>query len=1488
MSDSASPQKSSQQLLADALKEIRRLRADVSALRRQRHMPIAVIGMSCRFPGGATTPDAFWQLLKQGSSGIGEIDDGRWDMDDLYDADPLAPGKLYSRHAGLLQDIEKFDAELFGISPMELQSMDPQHRVFLEAAWSCIEHAGIAPAQLAGLAVGVYVGIGTQDFSQLSSRFCSQQGISPYNGTGVSFSAIGGRLAYLLDLRGPAVPVDTACSSSLVALHLAVQGLRRGECDAALVGGVMLMLNPATSILFCKAQMLSPDGRCKTFDASADGYVRGEGCGVVMLKRLDDALRDNDNILALIRGSAVNQDGRTQGLTAPNEAAQVDVIRRALRDAEVTPADVTLIEAHGTGTSLGDPIEMAALATAYCHQRATDNPLFVGSLKTNVGHMEAAAGVGALEKVILALQHAQVPPHINFTTPSPYIDWAALTQVQIPRRLQPWPPSGGDTPTRLAGISSFGFTGTNVHVIVEQAPALPPMTATAQPQLFKLSAQRPRALRDAIVQQAQFIADSLATALTPEQAATLFARLCYTANRGRNDFRFRVALVANDAHDLQQQLQQLAYALQDVDDEDELAARLAQAASHFGKVSSRAPATAWMFAGEGSEYAGMAQGLYRQLPLFHRHLDECAAAFAACHATPDITLTHLLWGEHGALLAQAQYTLPALFAVEYALARTLLDAGLQAAAVVGHSAGEYAAACIAGVFSLQDAMKLVCARGQLMHTQGAPAATQGAFADIAASITYRAPRLRFYSSVSGVAETTRLTSAEYWVTQVDACVKFDAALRALLQTQPAQLLEIGPDRTLCDLARRIAGDAGPQLLATQSARHGEREFWQTVAALYGAGATPAWELLYRDNALRPLPMPGYVFQRETFWHPEMPQPRQHHNDSAALHTLLYRREWSGKVLLPSLEPIAARGWLLLGSGAVVDAASLALQQQQQRASARVLPAAPTRDACAQLLQQWLATESAPAGIVVTVPAVLAAEPDAGVVQQVLTATALSLLQALAQLPSPQTLPLWFVVNHADAGDAATTLARGIWGGIVNVIALELPQFLGGYVEFDAIDGELLVQQLLQGDGEDHLRYRAGQRSVARLRKLPRDDAALAPLQLNHAASYVVTGGLGSLGLGVAQHLVARGAKSIVLLSRSGEANADARQQRALQALRAQGVLVECPALDVGDRGALHALFDSLEQQQRPLRGIVHAAGAFDLTGINDLDMARCASIMDGKVLGAWHLHELTRERALDFFVLFSSIASVWGSAGNFHYAAANHVLDIIAAQRREAGLPVCNINWGPWAQSTMAQHNEQEAARRGLIPLQPAQGMAAFDLLLRRALVRGSDDGDCVVADVAWPTLLPLLQLRGRRPVFDGFASATAHGGSGNYQKQFVLDRLHALDATQRLACITDYLASQIAQAAGIDRERFDNDAPLLGFGLDSLMALDLRNRLKTEFAVDLPVSLLLEGASTGELAQHLLLAVTPALQCAAQATPVAAAAARAARPELEMLEGEL
>jgi acyl transferase domain-containing protein len=527
--------------LKRALLAVKEMRARLDEVERSATEPIAVIGIGCRFPGGANDPESYWRLLRAGVDAVCEVPSSRWDADEYYDPDPDKPGKMNTRWGGFLRDgIDGFDAHFFGITPREAASMDPQQRLLLEVAWEALEDAGQSPAYLCGSATGVFTGISTNDYSRL---FDGAERIDSYMSTGNAFSVAAGRISYVLGLQGPSLAVDTACSSSLVAVHLAVQSLRSGESRMALAGGVNLMLSPLSTLALSHLRMMAPDGRCKTFDEAADGFVRGEGCGIVVLKRLRDALADGDRILALIRGTAVNQDGRSGGLTAPNGPAQEAVIRRALANAGVSPGGVDYVEAHGTGTPLGDPIECKALGAVLNEGRDPGRALLLGSVKTNLGHLEAAAGVASLIKVVLALSHGEIPPHLHLNRLNPHITFGGLS-VYIPREPVPWLAHRGP---RVGGLSSFGFSGTNAHLVLEEAPAVAGAVARQPaPHLLCLSARTQSALEALVTRFQGHLADH------PEQD---FAEVCATANAGRAHFEHRVAILAADAAEAQIRLQ---------------------------------------------------------------------------------------------------------------------------------------------------------------------------------------------------------------------------------------------------------------------------------------------------------------------------------------------------------------------------------------------------------------------------------------------------------------------------------------------------------------------------------------------------------------------------------------------------------------------------------------------------------------------------------------------------------------------------------------------------------------------------------------------------------------------------------------------------------------------------------------------------------------------------------------------------------------------
>ena len=885
--------------------------------------PIAIVGLSCRFPGPANDPDAFWRLLHTGVDAISEIDATRWSVEEYFDPDPDKPGKVATRWGGFLRDIRRFDPQFFGIAPREAMSMDPQQRLALELSWEALENAGYAPDTLSGTATGVFMGICNGDYYQLQLAQ-QRDSIDMYSATGNAHSVISGRIAYVLGLHGPALSIDTACSSSLVAVHLAAQSLRDGDCQLALAGGVNLVLSPDTTIALSRAKMMAPDGRCKAFDAAADGFVRSEGGGLVVLKRLSAAVADGDNIRAIIRGSALNQDGRSNGLTAPHGPSQVAVIRRALAQAGVTPDQIGYVETHGTGTALGDPIEAQALGAALGQNRST--PLAIGSVKTNIGHAEAAAGVAGLIKVVLSLQHQEIPPHLHLKRPSEHIPWAELP-LTIPTVPTPWRPING---RRLAGVSSFGFSGTNAHLIVEEAPhpvetqdraSATPAAAIARPvQLIALSAKTDSALKELAARYEQYLA---------AQPDLALADLAHTANVGRAHFNHRLAIVANSVDQLRATL--AAYG---AGQDSNLSAGQAR--------SNRQPEIAFLFTGQGAQYVEMGRALYDTQPVFRATLDRCdellrpymgQSVLAALY--PDSALR----GQPPAidLMAIAQ---PALFAIEYALTEVWKSWGIRPSIVAGHSVGEVVAACVAGVFSLADGLKLVAERGRLLQTlpptgemaavfadearvrlaiapdcdrvsiaainwpdsvviSGEKSAVQPAierlrtagfraralkvaiaahspfvepildpFEAIAATVKYAPPQIDFVSGLTGQLAGREVAKANYWRRHIREAVRFADAIETLRQRGVELFVEIGPAPTLIGMAQRcVPAGVGVWLPSLRPGTADGTQLLTSLGQLYARGVDVDWAGFDRGTlrAGRRIPLPTYPFQRQPYW-----------------------------------------------------------------------------------------------------------------------------------------------------------------------------------------------------------------------------------------------------------------------------------------------------------------------------------------------------------------------------------------------------------------------------------------------------------------------------------------------------------------------------------------------------------------------------------------------------------------------------------------------
>ncbi len=899
--------------------------------------PIAVIGMAGRMPGAANL-DQLWDILKSGRDMVDEVPEDRWDIKRFFDEDPETSGTTYSRWGGFLEKLYDFDPLFFRISPMEAEWIDPQQRILMETAWETLEDAGYASGRLRGSKTGVYVGA-----SYTHYRDQKVGDVMPtFAGLGNLNAILTNRLSYFLDLRGPCMTVDTLCSSSLVAVNLAIESLRRGESDYALAGGVHADLSPRYYQMACRLRAFSPTGRCRTFDKGADGFVPGEGVGLILLKRLDQALADGDHIHGVIRGSAVNHGGQSSGLTVPSRNAQAELVRTALRDAGLKANDLSYIEAHGTGTALGDPIEVGALSQVF--EEDTDQTQFcgLGSLKTNIGHLEPAAGIAGLLKVLLCLREQQLPASLHVNETNPEIDFTA-SPFYVNTQLKNWQPVQG---VRRAGVSSFGMGGVNAHIILEQAPAQPEQREASgrKEHILTLSARSRNSLEAMITKFAHLKGAARDAAV---------GDLCYSANTGRAHFNHRLAVIGTNTEEILEKLARL---------EQQGKPRRLPAGVIFGK-GARAPKTAMLFTGQGSQYPGMGRELYETQPVFRATLDDCADILKDLMPIPLLDL--LYDDQHSEDIHNTVYAQPALFAIEYATACMWLDWGVKPAAVLGHSVGEYVAACVAGVFDMEQGLRLVAERGRLMgslplgvgtmaavlaprdqvqplldrYPELAVAAENGpantvisgerkqleallgelkgetqvmrlrvshafhspmldpildTFEALAAKTSYRKARIPLISNLTGQAKTA-VPDAAYWRDHLRGTVAFAAGVESLHQMGMTHFLEVGPHPTLSSLGRHIRNmESAVWIPSMERGRDNHPVVLRALAKLYSAGTPINWEAVDRDTGYRRVPLPTYAFERRTY---RAPDPTPTHNpdvvttqdDAHPLHPLIDRR-----------------------------------------------------------------------------------------------------------------------------------------------------------------------------------------------------------------------------------------------------------------------------------------------------------------------------------------------------------------------------------------------------------------------------------------------------------------------------------------------------------------------------------------------------------------------------------------------------------------------
>ncbi|KAB8332382.1 type I polyketide synthase [Scytonema tolypothrichoides VB-61278] len=1592
--------------------------------------PIAIIGIGCRFPK-ANSPEAFWHLLLNGVDAITEMPPSRWNLDP--DSEKLE--KINTPWGGFLEQVDQFDPTFFGISSREASNMDPQQRLLLEVTWEALEDAGQIPKHLAGTQTGVFIGISTQDFSVLTWGHSAED---IHTTTGTSHSIAANRISYVFNFTGPSVAFDTACSSSLVAVHYACLSLWNQESTLAVAGGVNALLLPKVTANFAKAGFMAADGRCKTFDARADGYVRGEGAGVVILKPLSQALADCDRIYAVIKGSAVNQDGRSNGLTAPNPLAQSAVLRSAYRFSGVSPGQVQYIEAHGTGTSLGDPIEMDALGEVLSQDRPLGNYCAVGSVKTNIGHLEAAAGIAGLIKVALSLKHRQIPPNLHFQKPNPYIPFNKLP-LRVQQTLSPWPQRNG---LALAGVSSFGFGGTNAHVVLaEVPPQIQNSKWTASRcankvqkddvierpvHLLTLSAKSEKALDEVAQSYQEFLLNHPNVSL---------ADVCFTANTGRTHFDYRLAVVAESTVQLQKELSAFT-----------ASGETTTLVSSQVKSKKR-PKVAFLFTGQGSQYIGMGRQLYETAPIFRQTLDRCDEIL---HSYLGKSLLTVLYPELGETspLDQTAYTQPALFAIEYALSQLWKSWGVVPTAVMGHSLGEYVAATVAGVLSLEDGLKLIAQRSRLMQSlppDGEMAVVFAAseairsiieinnekvavaainepqntvisgerqavlsicnaleaegiktkklqvshafhsplmepmlaeFHQIAASITYTAPKIDLISNLTAERLTKEDITPEYWCRHLRECVRFADSIKTLHAYGYDIFVEIGPKPTLLGMGRNCFPEGvGVWLPSLRQEQDDWQQILQSLGKLYTCGVPVDWSGFDRDYERQLISLPTYPWQRQRYWietseqryqqaeslsgensqspitnlleagnieqlvqlvqqagnfSPEqiklLPEllsvlVREHkqHYVPNFIQDLCYEIVWreQGSIQQQSigddipaveeirvsaasrhenreaaplehrLEPQAQQfrtqsnklynknrtelgSWLIFADNQGIGQQLSVLLRSQKETCILVFPGTEYKQIADQqfsinpalpedfhkLLLERVPTDKTPlrgAIYLWSIDTVLAdalTVADLEVASQTGCGGVLSLVQSLIRKEFSPPPTLWLVTKGAQRVGVESTLVgvaqSPVWG-LGKVITNEHPEFNCTLVDLDPVannNAQSLFAEIYSHkptSGETHIAFRNGQRYVNRL--VRSNKIIKKSLQLKADATYLITGGLGGIGLLVAQWMVDHGAKHLVLVGRSSPNEAATATLRALEETGTQVVVIQT---DVSQEEEVTSLLNRIKTLMPQLRGIIHTAGVSEDRLLVDHQWQLFAKVFAPKVSGAWNLHTLTQDLPLDFFVLFSSAASIIGPAGLANYAAANAFLDILANYRRSLTLPGLSISWGPWSMVGMAKaigsRGEVQWATKGIKPIESQQALSVLENLLPQ------DAAQIGVMQVNWSKFLQQFSASS----YPNFVSEIAQQLQKSLKTQEqqkvkapqLLDQIKAVSKDQSQSLLITYLQQQIAKALGITTSGLNIDEPLNQMGLDSLMVIELRNRLKADLAVDIPITKFLDGLS--------------------------------------------
>jgi phthiocerol/phenolphthiocerol synthesis type-I polyketide synthase B len=1447
--------------------------------------PIAVIGLGCRLPGAIAGPEALWQFLREARSAVEEVPSDRWAPYD--DGSPAVAAALSrtTRWGSFVDDVDAFDAEFFDISLREAAKMDPQQRLLLEVAWEALEHAGIRASSLRRTQTGVYVGASITEYGYLAST--DLPNVDAWSNAGGALSIIANRLSYFLDLRGPSVTVDTACSSSLVAVHLACQSLRTQDTDMAIAGGVNLLMSPAVFRGFDQSGALSPTGACHAFDAEADGFVRGEGCGVVVLKRLSDAVRDGDRLLAVVRGSAVNQDGRSNGLLAPNPAAQMAVLRAAYANAGVPPHEVDYVETHGTGTLLGDPIEARALGTVLGRGRPEQAPLLLGAVKSNLGHLEAAAGITGFIKAVLAVYRGSIPKNLHFRNPNPHIAFDQM-RLKVVAEQQEWPTVQHP---RRAGVSSFGFGGTNAHVVIEQAPASVPVIREPDPAVTTLvvSGKTPERIAAMAAALAEWMAGAGAGVPLPDVA--------HTVNHHRDRHAQFATVCARDRSQAVTGLRALA------------AGRSTDGVvrPHGGPCGA---GTVFVYSGQGSHWAGMGRQLLVDEPVFATAIAEIEPVFVE---QVGFSLQQVIGG--GEPVSGDARVQPVLMGLQLALTELWRSYDVKPDAVIGHSMGEVTAAVVAGALTMADGLRVIATRSRVMSQL----AGQGAVALLNLDASATATLIADFPGVSVAGYLSpRQTGIAGPVAPIDAVI---ASVRAQNLFARRVNMEVASHTALMDPIlpelRSALVDLTPEIVTIP--------FFSTVADTTTAPLLDAeyWAANVRQPARVSQAIMAAAQEHATFIeisaHPilthavsdTLESVAHHHSvgtltrdsdDTVSFHTHLNSIHTSHPPqtphphephpVLPTTPWHHTRHWVSTTSP--LSAKYVEHKADSGASAGGPVPAEwycelswPTRDlpdAQTDVDSWWLVFADSELGaeigrilndrsrVTVLPPSMLAEDTeDAALVGTLAAVThvlyapqvssafdaesgyrlfnsARRLIAAVAASALPPRL--FLLTRNAQPisdGDRGNPAHAGLWG-LGRTAALEHPEIWGGIIDVDesvpaGVAARYVVDEAHGGD-EDQVVYRAGTRRVPRLKR--GHPPSTTPVELDKDSSHLVIGATGNIGPHLIRQLADMGAATIVAVSR----NPGSRLDEMTAGLAATGTALVTVAADAADEGAMNALFDRFGTDLPPLAGIYLAAFGGGPVTLRDMTDDDVTAMFRPKLNVVALLHRLSLRHPVRQFVLFSSISGVTGSRWLAHYAATTTFLDTFAYARRAAGLSATAINWGLWKSLTDVQSDQERQVTldSGLQPMPDEvaiQALASFST--QDAPVRS------VIVAADWNRLAAAYRTRAALHIVDDLMPTDADSETSSVLRTEFREALHDCEPTRRRGLLLDHVTAQVAAAMGLaSPQLLDPSAGFFQSGMDSLMSVTLQRSLGDSLGEALPASVVFDYPTVDALVGYL------------------------------------